>query len=347
MHSQQELMENTRLPPLFSDDVMSYPLNPHVKALENRNKQEQHQGKVNDVQNPLVDFGRVVVAFSDQQKDFSPFLSRNEHSTVRLQAQRHMVVHRNNQTISHSMKNMLRLATTSLPNEIFLVLSHCLPHTPTNNSQKPHINQNQSQDRDTRKKTSPTSPNHLSTNQILPLPDFPLVNLDNPPLLAQHPRNRVTRLGCPPTLTKSPLNHTFRQGQARPRPVEHDHRRLHARRANRQFLAFERLVRGETEAEQLTAGEKGKGKEPHADLTGFSQPTLSSDADAHVTTRQFTGAPTTSEEHRLSPNELDTDAEPQIGVDKQKDGCVDSSLKQEREHLVDSSASSASNVDLL
>ncbi|KAK2961851.1 hypothetical protein BLNAU_3288 [Blattamonas nauphoetae] len=89
MHSQQELMENTRLPPLFSDDVMSYPLNPHVKALENRNKQEQHQGKVNDVQNPLVDFGRVVVAFSDQQKDFSPFLSRNEHSTVRLQAQRY------------------------------------------------------------------------------------------------------------------------------------------------------------------------------------------------------------------------------------------------------------------
>ncbi|KAK2961849.1 hypothetical protein BLNAU_3286 [Blattamonas nauphoetae] len=71
------------------------------------------------------------------------------------------------------------------------------------------------------------------------------------------------------------------------------------------------------------------------------------DADAHVTTRQFTGAPTTSEEHRLSPNELDTDAEPQIGVDKQKDGCVDSSLKQEREHLVDPSTSSASNADLL
>ncbi|KAK2939988.1 hypothetical protein BLNAU_25097 [Blattamonas nauphoetae] len=55
----------------------------------------------------------------------------------------------------------------------------------------------------------------------------------------------------------------------------------------------------------------------------------------------------TSEEHRLSPNELDSDAEQQIGVVKQKDGSVDSSLKQELEQLVDTSASSASNADLL
>ncbi|KAK2943980.1 hypothetical protein BLNAU_21126 [Blattamonas nauphoetae] len=52
-------------------------------TLENRNKHEQPPGKDNDVQNPLVDSGRVVVAFPDQQKDFSPFLSQNEHSTVR------------------------------------------------------------------------------------------------------------------------------------------------------------------------------------------------------------------------------------------------------------------------
>ncbi|KAK2944584.1 hypothetical protein BLNAU_20491 [Blattamonas nauphoetae] len=56
---------------------------------------------------------------------------------------------------------------------------------------------------------------------------------------------------------------------------------------------------------------------------------------------------TTPEEHRLSPNELDSDAEQQIGVVKQKDGSVDSSLKQELEQLVDTSASSASNADLL
>ncbi|KAK2954043.1 hypothetical protein BLNAU_11006 [Blattamonas nauphoetae] len=81
MHSQQDLVKDTRLPLLYSDDVMSYPLHHHVKALENRNKHEQPPGKDNDVQNPLVDSGRVVVAFPDQQKDFSPFLSQNEHST--------------------------------------------------------------------------------------------------------------------------------------------------------------------------------------------------------------------------------------------------------------------------
>ncbi|KAK2958410.1 hypothetical protein BLNAU_6680 [Blattamonas nauphoetae] len=76
-----DLVKDTRLPLLYSDDVMSYPLHHHVKALENRNKHEQPPGKDNDVQNPLVDSGRVVVAFPDQQKDFSPFLSQNEHST--------------------------------------------------------------------------------------------------------------------------------------------------------------------------------------------------------------------------------------------------------------------------
>ncbi|KAK2959608.1 Multidrug resistance-associated protein [Blattamonas nauphoetae] len=81
MHSQQDLVKDTRLPLLYSDDVMSYPLHHHVKALENRNKHEQPPCKDNDVQNPLVDSGRVVVAFPDQQKDFSPFLSQNEHST--------------------------------------------------------------------------------------------------------------------------------------------------------------------------------------------------------------------------------------------------------------------------
>ncbi|KAK2954993.1 hypothetical protein BLNAU_10133 [Blattamonas nauphoetae] len=89
MHSQQEQAEDTRLPPLYSDDVMTYPLHSHVKALENRNKHEHPPDKVNDVQNPLVDSGRVVVAFPDQQKYFSPFLSQNEHSTVRLQAKRY------------------------------------------------------------------------------------------------------------------------------------------------------------------------------------------------------------------------------------------------------------------
>ncbi|KAK2954596.1 hypothetical protein BLNAU_10447 [Blattamonas nauphoetae] len=89
MHSQQELVEDTRLPPLYSGDVMSYLLHPHVKVLENRNKLEQPPAKINDVQNPLVDSERVVVAFPDQQKDFSPFLSQNKHSTVRLQAQRY------------------------------------------------------------------------------------------------------------------------------------------------------------------------------------------------------------------------------------------------------------------
>ncbi|KAK2954161.1 hypothetical protein BLNAU_10815 [Blattamonas nauphoetae] len=42
-------------------------------------------------------------------------------------------------------------------------------------------------------------------------------------------------------------------------------------------------------------------------------------------------APTTAEKHRLSPNELDSDAEQQIEVVKQKDGSVDSSLKLELE----------------
>ncbi|KAK2947343.1 hypothetical protein BLNAU_17730 [Blattamonas nauphoetae] len=218
------------------------------------------QGKINDVQNPLVDFGRVVVAFSDQQKDFSPFLSRNEHSTVRLQAQR------------YAKQRADSLSTR----EVTL---------------KPHIVW------------------------------FPHCETDHRILMeqtgSQDPVHNWRFYSSIPTY---PMN-------VAPAEIQ--------------------LVRGETEAEQLTTGEKGKGKEPHADLTGLSQPTLSSDADAHVTTRQFTGAPTTSEEHRLSPNELDTDAEPQIGVDKQKDGCVDSSLKQEREHLVDPSTSSASNADLL
>ncbi|KAK2941616.1 hypothetical protein BLNAU_23471 [Blattamonas nauphoetae] len=71
IHSQQEQAEDTRLPHLYSDDVMLNPLHPHVKALENRNKHELPPGKVNDVQNTLVDSGR------------------NEHSTVRLQAQRY------------------------------------------------------------------------------------------------------------------------------------------------------------------------------------------------------------------------------------------------------------------
>ncbi|KAK2942495.1 hypothetical protein BLNAU_22606 [Blattamonas nauphoetae] len=73
-----------------------------------------------------------------------------------------------------------------------------------------------------------------------------------------------------------------------------------------------RLVRGDSEAEQLTAGEKGRRKEPHADLTGLTLPTLSSDAEAQITTKQFTGAPTTSEEHSPSPNGLDTGDEQQI-----------------------------------
>ncbi|KAK2947492.1 hypothetical protein BLNAU_17578 [Blattamonas nauphoetae] len=73
-----------------------------------------------------------------------------------------------------------------------------------------------------------------------------------------------------------------------------------------------RLVRGDSEAEQLTAGEKGERKEPHADLTGLTLPTLSSDAEAQITTKQFTGAPTTSEEHSPSPNGLDTGDEQQI-----------------------------------
>ncbi|KAK2961850.1 hypothetical protein BLNAU_3287 [Blattamonas nauphoetae] len=189
-----------------------------------------------------------------------------------------MVVHRNNQKISHSMKNMLRLATTSLPNEICLVLSHCLPHIPTNNSQKPHINQNQSQDRDTRKKTSPTSPNHLSTNQILPLPDFPLVNLDNPPLLAQHPRNRVT-LTLKPHIVWFPhceTDHRILMEQTGSQDPVHNWRFYSSVPTYPMNVAPAeiQLVRGETEAEQLTAGEKGKGKEPHADLTGLSQPTL-------------------------------------------------------------------------
>ncbi|KAK2946041.1 hypothetical protein BLNAU_19052 [Blattamonas nauphoetae] len=72
-----------------------------------------------------------------------------------------------------------------------------------------------------------------------------------------------------------------------------------------------------------------------------------SHADAYFTTRQFTGAPTISEEQRLSLNGLDSDAVQQIGVNKQKDGSVDSTLKQEQEHLVDPSTSSASNADLL
>ncbi|KAK2952974.1 hypothetical protein BLNAU_12150 [Blattamonas nauphoetae] len=252
MHSQQEPMENTRLPPLFSDDP---------------------QGKVNDVQNPLVDFGRVVVAFSDQQKDFSPFLSRNEHSTVRLQAQRYA---------KQRADSLSTREVTLKPHNVWF------PHCETDHRILMEQTGSQEAVHNSRFYSSiPTSPMNVAPAEIQ---------------------------------SESPT---------------------HAERRVRQ------LVRGETEAEQLTAGEKGKGKEPHADLTGLSQPTLSSDADAHVTTRQFTGAPTTSEEHRLSPNELDTDAEPQIGVDKRKDGCVDSSLKQEREHLVDSSASSASNVDLL
>ncbi|KAK2951312.1 hypothetical protein BLNAU_13799 [Blattamonas nauphoetae] len=57
---------------------------------------------------------------------------------------------------------------------------------------------------------------------------------------------------------------------------------------------------------------RGERKEPHADLTGLTLPTLSSDAEAQITTKQFTGAPTTSEEHSPSPNGLDTGDEQQI-----------------------------------
>ncbi|KAK2941785.1 hypothetical protein BLNAU_23308 [Blattamonas nauphoetae] len=57
---------------------------------------------------------------------------------------------------------------------------------------------------------------------------------------------------------------------------------------------------------------EGERKEPHADLTGLTLPTLSSDAEAQITTKQFTGAPTTSEEHSPSPNGLDTGDEQQI-----------------------------------
>ncbi|KAK2955421.1 hypothetical protein BLNAU_9649 [Blattamonas nauphoetae] len=80
MHSQQEQAEDTRLPPLYSDDVMTYPLHSHVKALENRNKHEHPPDKVNDVQNPLVDSGRVVITSQINKVLLSlPFSERAQH----------------------------------------------------------------------------------------------------------------------------------------------------------------------------------------------------------------------------------------------------------------------------
>ncbi|KAK2960228.1 hypothetical protein BLNAU_4781 [Blattamonas nauphoetae] len=104
----------------------------------------------------------------------------------------HIIVPHNNPRICHSTKNTPHLEPTSKQNEVFLVLSQRLPQTPTKNSQKPHINPNPSRNNDTHKKTSPTSPNPPSKNPYLPLPVFPPVHLDSPPLFAQHPRNRGT-----------------------------------------------------------------------------------------------------------------------------------------------------------
>ncbi|KAK2942983.1 hypothetical protein BLNAU_22098 [Blattamonas nauphoetae] len=176
MHSQQEQAEDTRLPPLYSDDVMTYPLHSHVKALENRNKHEHPPDKVNDVQNPLVDSGRVVVAFPDQQKYFSPFLSQNEHSTVRLQAKRYAKQKPDSLSNREENQPFDEEYATSRANQLTerdFSGSFALPPTYTNqNSQKQHINPSQSRTKDTHRKTSTTSPNPPSTNPNLPLPYF-------------------------------------------------------------------------------------------------------------------------------------------------------------------------------
>ncbi|KAK2949811.1 hypothetical protein BLNAU_15206 [Blattamonas nauphoetae] len=85
-----------------------------------------------------------------------------------------------------------------------------MPPTYTNQEQSETTHQSKpiSQQRYTQE-DNPTSPNHLSTNPNLPLPDFPPVHLDSPLLLAQHPRNPATRFACPPTPIMSPSNHTL------------------------------------------------------------------------------------------------------------------------------------------
>ncbi|KAK2941680.1 hypothetical protein BLNAU_23409 [Blattamonas nauphoetae] len=145
---------------LYSDDVMTYPLHSHVKALENRNKHEHPPDKVNDVQNPLVDSGRVV----------------NEHSTVRLQAKRYAKQKPDSLSNREENQPFDEEYATSRANQLTerdFSGSFALPPTYTNqNSQKQHINPSQSRTKDTHRKTSTTSPNPPSTNPNLPLPYF-------------------------------------------------------------------------------------------------------------------------------------------------------------------------------
>ncbi|KAK2951388.1 hypothetical protein BLNAU_13668 [Blattamonas nauphoetae] len=591
MHSQQEQAEDTRLPPLYSGDVMSYPLHPHVKALENRNKQEQPPAKVNDVQNPLVDSGRVVVAFPDQQKDFSPFLSQNEHSTVRLQAQRYAkqradsltnregFVNQQQQHInpqfpqqssaavvtqsSQSYHRPPQQSENQLFNEEYATSrtnqqaerdfsgSFVTPPTYTNQEQaetthqskpisqhrytqediphftqpafyKPQSSTSRLSSRPSRQPASPrTTPeksrdsSRMSSNSLQvtlkphivwfphyetdprilmeqtgsqdaihnsrfysSIPAYPM-NVAPTQIQSESPtrgkkdqtarrlakelrrtekerkserRRRTTREKnedtAEDTREDEPQHHTRRDkvmgetnnqidsqddaGKVNSVNLNNAVSSQPSRDTNRNETEFEadtqtdkdsasgsesewrrenedeptseedqtRIEAEETAREcweerlsppalQLTADKhglvlsntiiadsmrdeqvddfsrledsfvarpkpnsslqerRGERKESPADLTRHTQPTMSSEADAHVITRQFTGAPTTSEEQRLSPNGLDTDAGLQIGMDKEKDGSVDSSLKQEREHLVDPSAPSASNADLL
>ncbi|KAK2940244.1 hypothetical protein BLNAU_24848 [Blattamonas nauphoetae] len=151
-------------------------LHSHVKALENRNKHEHPPDKVNDVQNPLVDSGRVVIALPDQQKYFSPFLSQNEHSTVRLQAKRYAKQKPDSLSNREENQPFDEEYATSRANQLTerdFSGSFALPPTYTNqNSQKQHINPSQSRTKDTHRKTSTTSPNPPSTNPNLPLPYF-------------------------------------------------------------------------------------------------------------------------------------------------------------------------------
>ncbi|KAK2942223.1 hypothetical protein BLNAU_22873 [Blattamonas nauphoetae] len=165
-------------------------LHSHVKALENRNKHEHPPDKVNDVQNPLVDSGRVVVAFPDQQStSLLPFSERAQHcpftGKANSQSYRRPLQQSENQPFDEEY-------ATSRANQLTerdFSGSFCTASTYTNqNSQKQHINPSQSRTKDTHRKTSTTSPNPPSTNPNLPLPTF---------------------FPCPPTPIKLPSTHTL------------------------------------------------------------------------------------------------------------------------------------------
>ncbi|KAK2943110.1 putative RNA helicase aquarius [Blattamonas nauphoetae] len=191
------------------------------------------------------------------------------------------------------MKNLPYLVPTAKPIEIFQEYSQHIPHAPTKNKQNPHLNPNQPRNNDTHKKTSSTSPNP-PTNLNLPLHSFPPVHLNNLLLHAQH--LRILRL----------LSHIIQVSSCSNTKSD----RIRSSHADKPSLVLSSTIIADSMRDEQVD-----------DFSRFedsfvARPTLPSDAEARITTKLFTVAPT-SEEHSPSPNGLDTGVEQQIGADKQ------------------------------